>query len=237
MRSRGWVSPRRGEPAHGATGVVSFREGAFVARMSSLLPVLCLEDDPIVASAVRRAMPGREVDCVRRAAECRERMLQRSYGGWLLDIHVPDGSGLDVLEWGRSRGDGTRALIITGALQHELANRAQALGAEYLLKPFGKANLDAFLERCDAPLRTVPEELRVDTFVELYALTEREAEIVRAIARGVSRAGLSVELGISENTLKTAVRRLLWRTGHESLDDLLRSLLRGRAWTRPPRAR
>lgn len=203
----------------------------------SLLPVLCLEDDPLVASAVRRAMPAREVDWVRRATECRERMRQRAYGAWVLDSHVPDGSGVDVLAWGRARGDATRALIVTGAAQRDLTNRAQELGAEYLLKPVERSNLHAFLGRCEAQVRAAPEELGVDAFVALYALTERESEIVRAIARGVSRSGLSVELGISENTLKTAVRRLLQRTGHESLDDLLRSLLRGRAWTRPPRAR
>ncbi len=207
-----------------------------VPETSTLLPVLLLEDDPFVASAVRRAIPGREVDCVRRAAECRERMLQRSYGAWLLDIHVPDGSGLDVLEWGRARGDGTRALIMTGTMARELANRAQALGAEYLLKPFGKANLDAFLERCDATAQSAPQ-LQVEAFAALYQLTARESAIVSAMARGVSRTGLAAELGISPNTLKTAVRRLLQRTGHESLDDPLRSLLRGRAWTRPPKGR
>lgn len=191
------------------------------------LPVLCLEDDPTLSYALRRTMASREVDCVERADACRERLRHRRYGAMFLDIRVPDGSGLEVLAWARARGDTTHALVMTGDVTGELANRAQELGAEYVQKPFGRGNVEAFLQRCDATPRTEPGD--VAAFAALHRLPPREAELIDAVWRGVPRATLPAQLGISPNTLKTNVRRLLHRTSYGSLDELLRAMLRGRA--------
>ncbi|RLP74953.1 response regulator [Mycetocola tolaasinivorans] len=55
----------------------------------------------------------------------------------LLDITMPDGSGLDVLRHIRARGSDTHAIVISGVREAESVRRTLALGvAQYLIKPF-----------------------------------------------------------------------------------------------------
>ena len=164
---------------------------------------------------------------VDRVSSSRECIESRKYGAWLLDVLVPDGSGLDVLAWARARGDHTPALVMTGLADRVLANHAQALDAEFLYKPYSQENLEAFLRRAEQALasRTGMEQA-VDRFLETYALPRRERDIVTAVAAGVARTDLATRLGVKENTVKSTVRKLLTRTQHKSLDDLLRTLLR-----------
>lgn len=191
------------------------------------LPILCLEDDPHFSRMLRRAYRSHAIDVVDSAEVSRARIRDRAYGAWLLDIRVPDGSGLDVLEWARGRGDQTPALVMTGLTDATLADRAEDLGAEFFCKPCSKAQLDDFIERAGA-LEPEPMLLMrsVHEFAATLALHPRETAVLFALARGVARAGLPAELGLSSNTVKTHVRALLRRTQHESVGDLVRTLLR-----------
>jgi DNA-binding NarL/FixJ family response regulator len=194
---------------------------------TSTLPILCLEDDRYFSHMLLRGLGEREVELVDRAAISREKIHERAYGAWLLEVNVPDGSGLDVLAWARARGDRTPALVMTGRSDHAAANRAQELGAEFLYKPYPKSCLDAFLLRCDAAhARHASIAGAVARLTLRYALPRREQDIVSALARGVARTELAEALDVSENTVKSTVRKLLGRTEHANLDELLRSLLR-----------
>jgi len=189
------------------------------------LPILCLEDDRHIRYMLRRALAGREVDMVDRVAATREAIETKTYGAWLLDVLVPDGSGLDVLGWARRRGDRTPALVMTGLTDRAIANDAQALDAEFLYKPYSRENLDAFLERAERPRVGIDEA--VQRFFSSVELPPREQDVVMALAAGVPRAHLAERLGVKENTVKTTVRKLLLRTQQKNLDELLRALLRG----------
>jgi two-component system vancomycin resistance associated response regulator VraR len=115
--------------------------------------------------------------------------------------------------------------VITGVIDHGPPNSAQALGAEFLFKPYTLANLRAFLARALAPAST--ESVRVsavDDLIALHDLSDRESALVRCVARGVPRADLAEVLGVSDNTVKTHVRRLLKKTGHKDLAHLHREL-------------
>lgn len=48
------------------------------------------------------------------------------------------------------------------------------------------------------------------------ALSRREVEVVRLIARGLSDQDIADEIGLSRNTIKTYVRRILWKLGCKS---------------------
>lgn len=207
----------------------------YARAQPSALPILCLEDDAHFGVALKRALAGRDVDLVCRADQSRERMQGTTYAAWLLDVNVPDGSGLEVLAWARARGDDTPALVMTGGDDRSVPNRAQALGAEFLYKPCTKSNIEAFLERSEqreSSRRELAEAERaslaraVTRLAEEFQLPARERDIVEALSRGVARADLAASLDLKENTLKSMVRRLLVRTAHENLDELLRSLLR-----------
>ena len=188
--------------------------------------VLCLEDDVTVSRALERTLQGYVVDLVSTVAEAKTKIESGSYDAWLLDVRVPDGSGLDVLAWARLRGDRTPALVMTGLLDHVHANSAQILGAEFVYKPYGKAHLDSFLERATRPAETPLPSRNADAFVREHKLTKREGEIIHAIARGVPRGDLAAQLGVAESTVKTLIHRLLERAGYANLDEVLRDLLR-----------
>ena len=190
------------------------------------LRVLCVEDDPLVQRAVRRALPEFDVAIAGSIAASREMILHERFGAWLIDICVPDGSGLDLLTWARKRGDKTPALVMTGLVDREPVNQAQALGAEFLYKPYSASNLRAFVARTYSARAGGSESgKRIDELVARAGLTTREEDVIRAIARGVDRAELAQALGVKENTVKTHIRGLLDKTGHRDLGQVYRALV------------
>ena len=70
----------------------------------------------------------------------------RTYTGIVLDLVLPDGSGLALLEELRAKHVGTPVLVITGEFNREVVNKAQALRAEYVCKPASADNLGPFIQ-------------------------------------------------------------------------------------------
>lgn len=189
--------------------------------------LLCLEDNLAYQRALGAALSDCELDFVSTVAEAKDHIAASEYTAWLLDVSVPDGSGLDVLAWARLRGDQTPALVMTGLQERTLANSAQILGAEFLYKPYRKAHIDSFLARATRPPSETPlPAMNAVAFVKEHGLTPREGEIVHAIARGVPRSAIADELKVAESTVKTLIHRLLERSGYENLDEVLRDLLK-----------
>ncbi len=185
---------------------------------------LCLEDDRLVQSALRRALAEHDLTLVDTTAEARILIRAQRFDAWMLDVVVPDGSGLELLSWARARGDVTPALVVTGVLDRAPVNSAQALGAEFLYKPYSVANLRAFLTRALAPSGADGRVTAVDDLIAVHELSDRETALVRCIARGVARMDLAEVLGVSDNTVKSHIRRLLRKTGHKRIAHLYRDL-------------
>ena len=138
---------------------------------SRALGVLVVEDEEVAASAhaafVER-VPGFQLVGVARSCVDARRLL-RSHPGTellLLDMHLPDGHGLDLLQSLRMEGHHPDAIAVTSARDLEVVKRAVALGVVlYLLKPFTFAALRAKLEQyaayreqLDATERTVVQD-------------------------------------------------------------------------------
>lgn len=119
----------------------------------------------------------------------------------LLDIHLPDISGLEVLRKLRSRDDGSvlDVLAITAAREVETVRTAMAGGVtDYLIKPFPlrvfRERLEAYasqrakLERLSARQATVQDQNEVDRL--LSARLQRHE--TRELPKGLSRHTLSL---------------------------------------------
>jgi response regulator of citrate/malate metabolism len=112
---------------------------------------LVVEDDPIAAEAnaahVRR-VPGFEVvGVVGTAAEALRAVDRTPVDLLLLDVHLPDGSGLDVLRRLRTAGHTADAIMVTRARDLAVVQAAVAFGAtQYLVKPFTAAAVRTKLE-------------------------------------------------------------------------------------------
>ena len=65
------------------------------------------------------------------------------------------------------------------------------------------------------------EQVIVKKYAGAYGLKDDELDILRALVHGTPRVQLATYLDVSENTLKSRVRVLLHKTGHDSLPPLI----------------
>jgi len=108
---------------------------------------LLAEDDALVrrvlTRVVTRVAPTQAVATLRQAAD-----VARS-GTWLgaiLDIGLPDGSGLDLIPILRRRSPTIPILVISGRNDHDTINRVAMLAARYSMKPVDSRVLEVFVE-------------------------------------------------------------------------------------------
>ena len=108
--------------------------------------VLLIEDEPSLGQAVQEHVTdgGHAVDRVLRLDDADAALRAVDYGLVLLDLHLPDGSGLDFLRALRRRGDARPVIILTA--RDQIRDRIDGLNAgadDYLVKPFDLDELTA----------------------------------------------------------------------------------------------
>ena len=108
--------------------------------------ILIVEDDHILAEGLKvgLGLAGVTVDLVGSCAQAREALATTAFDAVVLDLMLPDGSGLDVLKAMRQQEDRTPILLLTAL--DEISNRIKGLdlGADdYLGKPFDLDELAA----------------------------------------------------------------------------------------------
>jgi len=146
--------------------------------------------------------------------------------GAIIDVHLPDGSGLDVLEQLRARFPRTPAMVVTGSRDPAIPNRSHLLDAMFVAKPVPIENVEHFLQWIESAAdASDPVAAAIAQLAERFELPRREIDILVMSLGGVERKQLSTRLGISENTLKSRIRALIGRTGDTSLDGVERRVL------------
>jgi DNA-binding response OmpR family regulator len=134
--------------------------------------LLVVEDDRMFATLIVRALKeeGHVPDLAREYAEGRMLAFVHDYDGILLDVQLPDGSGLSIAQELRKDGRTTPILVLTS--QDTTADMVRGLdvGADdYLTKPF---DFDVFKARVRALLRRNGAR-RVDTLAMGGVVVER----------------------------------------------------------------
>lgn len=108
--------------------------------------LLIVEDTEELADALARHLraEGHAVDVVATAEDATAALRVADYAAVLLDLGLPDGSGLDLLRAERSRGNRTPMLIATA--RDRISDRIAGLDAgadDYILKPFDLGEVEA----------------------------------------------------------------------------------------------
>ena len=108
--------------------------------------VLLIEDDRVLGDAVRDhvASLGYGVDWMKTLDAGRQAIATVAYELVLLDLHLPDGRGLDLLRELRRQGSVVPIIILTA--QDQIASRIEGLNSgadDYLVKPFDLTELSA----------------------------------------------------------------------------------------------
>lgn len=186
--------------------------------------VFLVEDHALFASGVRSEL-GDGFEVVGHAAtvaEAVEGVRATAPDVVLLDVHLPDGSGANVLEQVLARNADVRflALSVSDAAEDVIAViRAGARG--YVTKSIAPAELADAIRRVhegDAVFSPRLAGFVLDAFAgstpppidpELDQLTQREREVLRYIARGYAYKEIARELHISAKTVETHVSAVL----------------------------
>ncbi|HET6792006.1 MAG TPA: response regulator transcription factor [Actinomycetota bacterium] len=112
--------------------------------------ILVIEDDWTVRTVLEHTLrsAGYDIDLVPGISDARELLAEGHYDLVLLDLNLPDGSGLDLLRDIR-KDLGVPVLVLSGLRQEEVVVRGLELGADdYVTKPFSPPELLARVGRC-----------------------------------------------------------------------------------------
>jgi two-component system, OmpR family, phosphate regulon response regulator PhoB len=113
--------------------------------------ILVIDDDPTALKLLQLALgrQGHDVDVARGMAEGKTACQSGGYDLLILDVFLPDGSGLDLLRHLRGElGSTLPVLLLTGQRQPGFHSRAEAAGASgYITKPFNLVDLLAEVDR------------------------------------------------------------------------------------------
>jgi two-component system response regulator DevR len=143
----------------------------------------------------------------------------------VLDVRLPDGTGIDACREIRSQHPGIPCLILT-AFEDEVAQEAAVLaGAQgWLLKDIRGAGLVTALRRVANGEQLIREDLRRRALSRLplpapgheeVELTLRERQILALIADGMTNRQIGEKLQLAEKTVKNYVSGLLDKLGLE----------------------
>jgi DNA-binding NarL/FixJ family response regulator len=142
----------------------------------------------------------------------------------LMDVRMPELDGLSATERLMAMPDPPRVVVLTTFDQNEYVVRALRAGAYgFLLKDAPSSRLvaavraaaggDALIEpsitRRLVERFVAPERTDTTSVEALDELTEREADVLRLVARGLSNAEIAAEMVVAETTVKTHVAHIL----------------------------
>lgn len=207
--------------------------------------VLIVEDDPILADglAVGLKLHGIGAEVVGSCADCRHALMAGTFEAIVLDIMLPDGSGLDLLETLRESGEQRPILMLTAL--DDSRDRVVGLdrGADdYLGKPFdldelaarlraigrrGEGRATPVLAAGDLSLNPANHSVRRDG--QPVDVTRREFAILRALAERPgtihSRSQLEERLygwqeDIESNAVEVHIHNLRQKLGREAIETV-----------------
>lgn len=144
----------------------------------------------------------------------------------LMDLYMPEGSGIDAMGRVHRVSPNTSVLMLTVSSDPSDVEGAIAAGAQgYLLKD---ESVDQILwgvraaARGETPLspriaeHLMPEAREREPAGGLPSLTDRERQVLRSLVEGKDNRQIAAELTISEHTVKSHVSTLLEKLGVEN---------------------
>lgn len=197
--------------------------------MRKRLTFLVVEDDAAVSRLIVRALSAHgEVEVAARCAEAKLSFRSRRYDAIIMDVSLPDGSGLDLIELAKRRSPAAIVMVLTGSTQHVVIRRALEAGARYLLKPCDATHLDqiateALARRNAAARRTT---LILERWAKEHSLSKTDVELLALGAGGVPRHEFSERRDVRPDTIKKQIQLLIQKTGHDTFEGAVNSLLR-----------
>ncbi len=182
--------------------------------------VLSVDDHPLLRQGIA-AVINSQSDMLLAAeassgCEAIQKFRQHQPDVTLMDLRLPDMSGIDTMIGIRSEFSGARIIMLTtfeGDVEVQRALEAGARG--YLLKSMPPKDLVDAIRQVHAGKKRVPAQLAAQLAEHLSdeALTEREVDVLRHLAGGNRNRDIAERLFISEETVKVHVKHIMEKLG------------------------
>ncbi len=191
--------------------------------------VLLADDHPMIQAAVEAMLRGSDYELVAKVgtgAEAIEAIQQHDPEMVVLDVQMPDGTGLDVLRHIRSQGDERPVVLLTASLDEAGFAESLKLKVDGVLM---KMSDPALLIECLDSVRGGDEWIdphlnaeatRAASARDRAILSPREAELVQLVRQGLRNRDIAEQLGITEGTVKVYLHSVFEKTGVANRTEL-----------------
>jgi DNA-binding NarL/FixJ family response regulator len=191
---------------------------------SEPLRVLLVDDHEVVRQGLRALLESNEtIDVVGEAGTAADAVRRVGYDGpdvVVMDVRLPDGSGVDACREIRSRWPDIRVLMLTSYADEEALVAAIMAGAAgYVLKRINSEELVRSVQRVGRGESLLDPEMTERLFRKirgeaeedplLARLSPQERKILDLIAAGMTNREIAEELYLAEKTVKNYVSNLL----------------------------
>lgn len=198
--------------------------------------ILLVDDYPVVVEGLKHilseAIPEGEFGVAGTAVEAVRMFRSAKWDLVVLDVSLPDGSGLDVLKQLRTIRPQTPVLVLSMYPEDQFAVRLLRAGASgYVTKEAAARDLVTAVRRVCSGGKYVSPTLAERLADEIHtraarapheALSDREYLVFRMLSGGQTVKQIANQLGLSPQTVSTHRARLLEKMGMKSNADLVR---------------
>ena len=146
----------------------------------------------------------------------------------LLDMQMPDMTGLDLQESLRKLGRKTPIVFVSGQSHpHQIVQGLKRGALDFLFKPFNLEELlNAVADAIDFDGRQLQRvSIDVETKRDYEKLTPREREVCAWLVKGLLNKDIAVKLGTTDATIKVHKARVMEKMHADSLQTLVKKYL------------
>jgi DNA-binding NarL/FixJ family response regulator len=169
-----------------------------------------VDDHAVVRSGVRKALEQRGGFHIFEAASRAEALAQIAKVNptlIIVDLNLPDGNGLEIVQWVRSISSRTALVVLSFSESDEFVLAAMSAGASSFVQK--SAPLNELLASVDHALMS-PETFSAKDIAgamkrsrNSFGLSQRELQILSQLHKGAPLKEFAESLFITESTLKT----------------------------------
>jgi DNA-binding NarL/FixJ family response regulator len=186
----------------------------------TVIRVLSVDDHPLFREGIA-ALIGNQTDIELVAEACNGREALEQFRKHhpdvtLMDLQMPEMSGIDATSAIRAEFPEARIVVLTTHAGDVQVSRALKAGARaYLLKGSLRKELLETIRAVHAGQRRLSAEIAVEIAEHAAdnAVTPREVDVLRLVARGNANKEIATQLSLTEETVKSHIRNILSKLG------------------------
>ncbi|HLO21303.1 MAG TPA: response regulator transcription factor [Sphingomicrobium sp.] len=192
--------------------------------------ILLADDHPMIGAALEVLLRGTEYELIGRARSGSDALAQvqrQKPDLLLLDVNMPDGSGLEVLRQLRDSKRAPTVVLLTAGMDDSQLLTADRLAPEgIVLKTSDPALLLECIEKVRKGESWVDPEIEERTHIakerasRAPSLTPRERELVELVRQGLRNRDIASQLGVTEGTVKVYLHAIFDKLGVDNRTEL-----------------